>query len=110
MTRGSWSPGFSSEPTGRTCRTDRHGKPKHVQEDHNSNDVVGIVATQGLVELGDLCFERFVSNTLQQLMKVRQTAPQARLVGFPSHLEMALVVVRKVVGQAQKRERRRPFP
>jgi hypothetical protein len=68
------------------------------------------VATQGLVELGDLCFERFVPHTPQQLMKVRQTAPQARLVSFPSHLEMSLVVVRAVVGQAQKRERRWPFP
>src|SRR6266536_436899 len=42
MTRCSWSPGFSRETTVRTFRTERHGKPKHVQEDHNSNDVVGI--------------------------------------------------------------------
>ena len=68
------------------------------------------MATQGLVELYDLRFKRCVSNTLQQLMKVCQTAPQARLVGFPAHLELALVVARAGVGQAQKRERLRPFP
>jgi hypothetical protein len=43
-----------------------------------------------VVELGDLCFERFVSHTLPHLMNVRQTAPQARLVGFPSHREMSV--------------------
>ena len=45
------------------------------------------MATQGLGELGDLGLKRFVSHTLPQLMKGRQTAPQARLVDFPSHLE-----------------------
>src|SRR6266498_5427936 len=44
MTRCSWSPGFSRETTVRTFRTERHGKPKHVQEDHNSNDVVGLTS------------------------------------------------------------------
>jgi hypothetical protein len=68
------------------------------------------VATQGLVQLGDLGFERLVPHTLQQLMQVRQTAPQACLVGLPSHLEVSVVVARAVVGQAQKRERLRPFP
>ena len=68
------------------------------------------MAAQGLIELGDLGFERLVSKTLQQLMHLRQTAPQARLVGFPSHLEMSLVVTRAVVGEAEKRQRLRPFP
>jgi hypothetical protein len=68
------------------------------------------VATQGLVELYDLRLKRFVSKTLQPLMNVGQTAPQARLVGFPPHLEISWVVARAVVGQAQNRARLRPFP
>jgi hypothetical protein len=68
------------------------------------------VATPGVVERCDLGVKRVVSHTLQPLMKGRQTAPQARLVGFPSPLEMSWVVARAVVGQAQKRERLRPFP
>ncbi len=71
---------------------------------------IGLVATQGVVELCDLCVTRFVSKTLPPLMNVRQTAPQARLAGCPSHLDMSLVVARAVVGQAQNRARLRPCP
>src|SRR5262249_56003558 len=46
-----------------------------------------------------------MANDLQQLMEFRQTAPQARLVGSPSHLEVPSAVARAVEGQAQKRER-----
>jgi hypothetical protein len=72
--------------------------------------IIGLVATPGVGERCDWCVKRFVSTTLQQLMTVRQTAPQARLVGCPSPLDMSVVVARAVVGQAQKRERLRPFP
>jgi hypothetical protein len=68
------------------------------------------VATQGVVELSDVRWKRFVSTTLQQLMKVCQPAPQARLVGFPPPLASSVVVARAVVGQAQTRQRLRPFP
>src|SRR5262245_10419879 len=51
-----------------------------------------------------------MANDLQQLMEFRQTAPQARLVGSPSHLEVPSAVARAVEGQAQKRERLQAFP
>jgi hypothetical protein len=65
--------------------------------------IIGVVASLALIDLLGLVFQGFMSNDLQQLMEFRQTAPQARLVGSPSHLEAPSEVARTVEGQAQKR-------
>src|SRR5215467_11954578 len=62
------------------------------------------------MDLLGLVFQWFMANDLQQLMEFRQTAPQARLVGSPSHLEVPSAVARAVEGQDQKRERLPAFP
>jgi hypothetical protein len=63
------------------------------------------VASQDLIDLLGLVFQRFMSNDLQQLMEFCQTAPQARLVRSPSHLEVSSVVACAVEGKTEKRKR-----
>jgi hypothetical protein len=55
------------------------------------------VASQDLVDLLGLLFQRFMSNDLQQLMEFRQATLQARLVGPPSHLEVSHIPPNLVV-------------
>jgi hypothetical protein len=71
---------------------------------------IGLGASQDLVDLLGLLFQRLMAKDLQQLMEFRPATPQARLVGPPSHLEVALAVARAVEGQAQKRARLLAFP
>jgi hypothetical protein len=66
--------------------------------------ILGIVASQPLVDLSRLFGKRFVPTTLQELMEVSQTALQSGFLGFPSHLEGASTVARAVEGEAQKRQ------
>jgi hypothetical protein len=54
-----------------------------------------------LVDLLGLVLQRFMANNLQQLMEFGQTAPQVRLVRFPSHLEVASVVACAVEGKTE---------
>ena len=67
--------------------------------------IIGRVASQDLIDLLGLVFQRCMSHDLQQLMASCQTAPQARLVRSPSHLEVSSVVACAVEGKTEKRKR-----
>ena len=64
----------------------------------------GIGASQGLIDLHDVVFERFMPHHLQQLLECDQTALEARFGRLPAPLDIAPAVASAVQGQAEKRQ------